>query len=192
MKGDDSKRSTVKSFTQKKKPDIKYIIKITIAAVTVSLLLTFLSDLALTVSHIVISVIILIIFISVGVLFDIIGLATATADERPFHAMAARNIKGAALAIKLIKNAEKVSNICNDVVGDIAGIVSGSAGAALAVKIGLGLGSSMVENVFSIVISALIAGLTIGGKAFGKTIAINHCNTIIYNFSLFLSYFGVK
>ena len=193
MKGEDGKRIVVKSFSAKKKADKKYIAKIVASAFLVSATLNYISGLALTVTNIFVAVIILLFFVAVGVLFDIIGLATATADERPFHAMASRNIQGAALTIKLIKNAEKVSNICNDVVGDIAGIVSGSAGAALAIKIALHIGNgSIVSDISSLVVAALIASLTIGGKAVGKTIAINHSNTIIFNFALTLSYFGVK
>lgn len=193
MKGEDGKRLKIKGFTAKKKADKKYIAKIILAAILVSASLNYISALALTVTNIFVAVIILLFFVTVGVLFDIIGLSVATAEEKPFHAMASRNIKGAALTIKLIKNAEKVSNICNDVVGDIAGIVSGSAGAALAIKITLNMGNrSLWENVVSLIVAALIAGLTIGGKAVGKTIAINHCNTIIYNFALVLSNFGMK
>ena len=78
---------------------------------------------------------ILFLLIFIGILFDIIGVAFATCSETPFISMASKKIKKANRAIKLLKNSEMVSNICNDVVGDICGIVSGAAGAAIAVML---------------------------------------------------------
>ena len=59
-------------------------------------------------------------------------MAVATANEKPFHSMASRKVPGALEAIRLLRNAERVSSICNDVVGDICGVVSGSASATIA------------------------------------------------------------
>ena len=42
--------------------------------------------------------------------------------------------------------------------------------------------------VTSLLITAIIAALTIGGKAVGKSIAINKSTTILYEFSKFISY----
>ena len=78
---------------------------------------------------------ILLAIILIGIIFDIIGMAVATADEKPFHSMASRKVAGASDAIKLLRNAERVSSICNDVVGDICGVVSGSASATIAALI---------------------------------------------------------
>ena len=117
--------------------------------------------------------------IFLGVFFDTIGIAVAASNEKPFHSMAANNIKEAKYAIKLIRNAGPVSNFCNDVVGDISGIVSGAAGTfiitRLVVKYGLQDGA-----VISILMSAFVASLTVGGKAFGKELAINKSEKIIF------------
>ena len=51
--------------------------------------------------------------------------------------MASKKIKKAKSAIKLLRNADIVSNICGDVVGDMCGIVSGAAGAAVAVGVAM-------------------------------------------------------
>ena len=59
---------------------------------------------------------ILLVIIFVGIIFDVVGMAVACADETPFHAMASRKIPGAQEAISLLRNAERVSSICNDVV----------------------------------------------------------------------------
>ena len=69
---------------------------------------------------------ILLVIVMVGIIFDIIGVAVTSADEKPFHSMAARKVPGSQEAIKLLRNAERVSSICNDVVGDICGVVSGT------------------------------------------------------------------
>lgn len=74
------------------------------------------------------SIIVLILFVSLGIVFDIIGLAVATADITAFNSMAARRLKAGRKAVWLISNTEKVSSVCNDVIGDIAGVVSGATG----------------------------------------------------------------
>ena len=92
--------------------------------------------------------------------------------------MAARKVPGAQDAIKLLRNAERVSSICNDVVGDICGVVSGSASATIAAQV-LNHFEFGWPQVVSLVMSALVAGLTVGGKAIGKTFAMNSCTKII-------------
>ena len=74
----------------------------------------------------------LIVLISIGVITDVIGTAVTSADEQPFIAMASKRIKGAKQALRLIRKAERVSSLLNDVVGDIVGVISGSAGSVIA------------------------------------------------------------
>ena len=92
--------------------------------------------------------------------------------------MAARKVPGAHEAIALLRNAERVSSICNDVVGDICGVVSGSASATIALQILENFEFSWPQ-VVSLVMSALVAGLTVAGKAVGKTFAIGSCTSIV-------------
>jgi CBS domain containing-hemolysin-like protein len=101
--------------------------------------------------------------------------------------MSSRKVKGAKTAVKLIQNADKVSSFCNDVIGDICGIISGSAGSIISVT----LASTFSINIFitTLITTAVIASLTIGGKALGKSYAINKNNLILYQFAKFLSYF---
>ena len=115
----------------------------------------------------------------IGILFDVVGVAVTSADEKPFHSMAARKVPGAQDAIKLLRSAERVSSICNDVVGDICGVVSGSASATIAVQILSNFDMSWPQIV-SLAMSALAAGLTVGGKAIGKSIAVNSCTSIVH------------
>jgi len=125
------------------------------------------------------------VFIGLGILFDIIGVSITVADPKTFHSMAAKNVRGAKLAVKLIKNAEKVSSFCNDVIGDICGIISGSTAASISIILSSKLNWNLL--VVSLIITALVASMTIGGKAIGKSIAINKSNAIIFRFSSILS-----
>ena len=120
---------------------------------------------------------IILIIVLVGITFDMIGIAFAVCDQAPFVAMASKKIRRAKSAIRLLQNADIVSNICGDVVGDICGIVSGAAGAAIAIKFALSGGPA--EIVWAIAASSVIAALTVAGKAAGKTIAIKHDKAIV-------------
>jgi len=121
--------------------------------------------------------VVLAIFIILGIVFDVIGVAVTSATEAPFHSMAAHHERGAAESLRLIKNADKVSSFCNDVVGDVTGIISGTMAALIAARLMAGLHS---ENLlFPLLISGVVTGLMVGGKAVGKTIAINNKNVIV-------------
>ena len=129
-------------------------------------------------------------FIFIGILFDIIGVAVTSVDDKSFHSMAAQKVRGASLAVKFIKNSSKVSSFCNDVIGDICGIVSGSAGVIVALSISNLFGFN--NFVISLLTTSVIASLTIGGKALGKTYAIKNNNKIVYNFAKVISCFYNK
>ena len=157
----------------------KWVITIFFVTMFVSGGISLLSDALMSNSGIVIAFLILLTIILVGIIFDIIGMAVATADEKPFHAMAARKVPGARAAITLLRNAERVSSICNDVVGDICGVVSGSASATIAAQILRNFDFSWPQ-IITLLMSALCAGLTVGGKAIGKSIAVNACTAIVH------------
>ena len=116
--------------------------------------------------------------ISLGSDEIIVGVAVTSAEEKPFHSMAARKVPGAMESIRLLRNAERVSSICNDVVGDICGVVSGSASATIAAQVLANYEFSWPRMV-TLVMSALVAGFTVGGKAVGKTFAIGSCTKIV-------------
>lgn len=160
-----------------KKTDYRWIIRIVLLSVCMSAIFTFLSTEMLSGAGYVVAFLILLLFILIGILFDIIGVSVTAAAEAPFHSMASHKAHGAAEAIRLIKNAEKVSSVCNDVVGDIAGIVSGSTSAIIVSQ--LVQDFAMHRIITQLAVSAIVAGLTIGGKAVGKTFAINHNTKIL-------------
>jgi hypothetical protein len=133
------------------------------------------------------SLLIVLIIVIIGIVFDIIGIAVTAADESPFHAMASRKLYGAKQAIRLIRNANKVSSVCNDVVGDICGVISGTSSAFIVVKIAQS-GKGLVSTVAGLCFTGVVASLTIGGKAIGKTIAIKNSNYIVYKVGVILKF----
>lgn len=161
-----------------RKENRHWIIVIIIATFIISATLSLVSSIMEN-ANLIIALLITIFIIIVGILFDIIGTAVTAADEAPFHAMASRKFYGAKEAIFLIRNADKVSNFCNDVVGDICGVISGAGSAYIILKVA---GSSSASNITleSLLVTGLIASATVGGKAMGKTIAIANSNYIIY------------
>ena len=134
-----------------------------------------------------VALLILLLFIGLGIVFDIIGVAVTAADPRPFHSMAAHKEKGAKEALMLLRNASQVSSVCNDVVGDICGIVSGATGAVIVTRLQNAL--SVKSVLISVAVTALVSGLTIGGKALGKTFAMKQSTKVVYWAGRFLHIF---
>ena len=156
-----------------------WVITIFFVTIAISAAISLVSDFVMGKSSMGVAFLILLMIVFIGILFDIVGMAVATADEKPFHAMASRKVAGARECIRLLRNAERVSSICNDVVGDICGVVSGSASATIAAQI-LSNFELSLASVVPLVLSSLVAALTVGGKAVGKGIAVNRCTDIVY------------
>jgi len=162
-----------------KKTNIKWLIKIIFISLVASVVFTLASTEILGRTGYVISFTILAVFIIVGIVFDVIGIAVTAATEAPFNSMATRRQRGAAEALKLIKNANRVTCYCNDVIGDVTGIVSGTTAALIAARLMDGFNTESL--LFPVLISAIVTGLTVGGKAIGKTLAFNRSTSIVHN-----------
>ncbi|BEP28999.1 hypothetical protein [Helicovermis profundi] len=156
----------------------KWIIRVTLLTFVLAILMSIVSENLLRNLNIFFASVILIVIIGIGVLFDTIGIAVTAADLKPFNSMAAKKIMSAKFSLKLLNNASQVSNFCNDVIGDISGIVSGSAVAIIVLKI-LYYSKSSNEIIYSILLSGFVAALTVGGKAFGKEMAITNSKEIV-------------
>ena len=174
----------------KKKKRNNWPLIVTILAFTISLLFSFMSESVMPKVGIIVGIMILILFIFIGIIFDMIGVAVTSSNEEPLHAMSSKKIKGAKKAVSFKKNADKVSSFCNDVIGDICGIISGSAG----VSVARGLASTFNLNIFytGLIVTALIAALTIGSKALCKRIAIDNNHKIVYVTAKVISKFEKK
>lgn len=180
-------KKQLESKKAKELANYKWIIKITLIAFMISFCFSTLSETIIPNVNIFIGIIVLVIFIIVGIIFDIIGVSVTAADISPFNSMNSRRVKGADVAVKFKQNAAQVSSFCNDVVGDVCGVISGGAGSIISLKL------AVIFNINSffvlLTIAALISALTIGGKALGKTYAINKSNEILYEFAKIVSYF---
>lgn len=131
--------------------------------------------------------------ILIGIVFDIMGLAAAAARETPYHAMAAERVNGARQAIQIVRNAEKFSNFCNDVVGDIAGVLSGAATAVVVARIIQSAEMSGYEKQFiAILATAFVAAITVSGKALGKAYAMRNANSIILQVGKVFNWMDLK
>lgn len=167
------------SSRRERKKAIRWVVSVFIVTIFVSGLINLLSDEIMSNSGILAAFLILLLIVFIGIIFDTVGVAVTSADEKPFHSMASRKVPGAPEAIQLLRNAERVSSICNDVVGDICGVVSGSASATIAAQL-LNHFDFTWPKIATLLMSATVAGLTVGGKAIGKTFAINSCTQIVY------------
>ena len=172
---------------KKEKVDIKWIITIIIVAFIISFGLSFIANSTIPNLSLIFGIIITLVFIFIGILFDIIGVSVTSADEKVFHSMASRKVKGASTAVKLKKNADKTSSFCCDVIGDICGVISGAAGTTICAILVTKYHTDLL--ITGLILTAIISSLTIGGKALGKSFAINKSDIILYEFAKILSNF---
>lgn len=185
--GGGTSTSRAKNDVKKKKKRNLWPLK----AVIISFLLAFAvnagSELVLEDAQLWLAVVLTLVILALGVIFDMIGTATTSCDVQPFLAMAARKIKGAKTAVKLAKSSDVVSSVCCDIVGDICGIVSGVCAATIATKVIFG---NSADFWISVTIYAVISMATISLKALGKGVAVNKANGIVFNVARILSVFS--
>lgn len=176
-----------KEKINKNKTEWNWIFKVVLISFTLSIIMSYVSTTTIPNINIIAGTVVTLLFIGLGILFDIIGVAVTSADEKVFNSMSARKIKGASLAVKMKKSAPKVSSLCCDIVGDTCGIISGTATATIATNL------SKITNINILLVtllsSAIAASLTIGGKAIGKSFAMNKSNIILYEFAKIISIF---
>ena len=168
----------MKEKEKKKKSGNHWPLRVFLLAVALSAVLSLVSTSALSGAGLFVALVVLAVFITLGILFDMIGVAVTAADARPFHSMAAHKEKGGREAIHLLNAADRVSSVCNDVVGDICGIVSGSTAAVIVTRLQQDFSTTNV--LISIAVTAIISGLTIGGKALFKRVAIQQSTKVVY------------
>lgn len=180
----ESKR---KEKINKKKTEYKWMLKIVLIAFALSFGLSYVSQVTIPNLSLFFGILITLLFIGIGILFDIIGVSVTSSDETVFHSMNSRKVPGADIAVKFKKNASKVSNFCCDVVGDVCGIISGTAATAISIILANQFNWSLLFT--GLFVAAIVAALTIGGKALGKGFAINKSDIILYQFAKTVSHF---
>lgn len=165
-----------------------------IFAVSLSLCFIFaiMSQLILMRSNLVLALFVILVLIIISVIFDIIGVAVAASHIKPFLELKSKGYRrGVDQAIKLVKNADRVSSVCTDVIGDICSILSGAGGVAVSIFI-IAEFESFNSAILSTLISSLIAALTVLGKALGKTYALNCSTKVLLGVGKFMSIFSRK
>ena len=176
-----------KEKIKKEKVDVKWIITIVLIAFVISFGLSFIANSTIPNLSLIFGIIITLLFIFIGILFDIVGVAVTSADEAVFHSMASRKVKGSNTAVRLKKSADKTSSFCCDVIGDICGVISGAAGTTICAILVTKYHTDLLLT--GLIITAVISSLTIGGKAIGKATAINKSTVILFEFSKIVSCF---
>lgn len=162
-----------------------WTIKITVITFVLSFFFSFLTEISTSQANIIVAAFVLVLLVVISIVFDGIGVAATSCDLAPLLSMAAKKMPGAKVAVILVKNAEKVSNICADVIGDICGIISGACSVAIVMKLNI-LEGSYWPN---IIMSAIVAAVTVGGKAFNKDISIKNSKEVIMLASRFIGIF---
>ena len=168
----------------------KWILVVTVLAFVLSLLMSLIVTILFKDVDLIVAILITFIFIILGIVFDIIGVSSTIGDEVAFHSMSSRRVRGGKIGVSLIRNNDKVSSICCDVIGDICGIISGSAGVTIIALLVDKTNISML--LISLMVTALISALTIGGKALGKIVAINKSTLVLTFVARVLSIFWKK
>lgn len=171
----------------KKESKLKWIITVLLLSFALSILMSLGSNMVIPKINIYFGVVIILVFIFISIIFDMIGVAITAAEERPFHSMASKKVKGASHSVKFLKNSDKLASICNDVIGDVCGVVSGSAGVLVANTLADILNKDV--SIVVLITTAVIASLTITGKAIGKSIAINNSESITFTVGKVVSIF---
>lgn len=171
----------------KKNKETKWIITITLLAFFISLIFSLGAQSILENVNVFVGILIILLIIFIGVIFDIIGVAVQSSDTVPFHSMASKKIKSAKAAKKMLENSAKVSSFCNDVIGDVCGIISGSAVAVVSISVADKL--NLDSTITTLLITSTVAALTIGGKALGKGVAISKSEYIITKVTKIMQHF---
>ena len=177
-----------KKSGKKTGPDWGWILFIFVITMVISAAMSFISSRLVGNAGMAVSFLILICIVAIGIVFDIIGVAVTACPEAPFHAMASRKVAEAPDALKLLRNANRVSSFCNDVIGDICGVISGSAAAVIAARV-LILSKSKSEIFITLLLSAVVSGVTVGGKACGKSLAMNSSTAVVRTAAKVLCFF---
>lgn len=178
--GENPKLKTQKVTTKSNKKIFVWAWPIKIGILTLALALMFgvLSEVLLSDANIVITILVVVVLLAISIIFDIIGVAFACCSLEPILAMASRKVKGSKAAIALVRNGDKVSSVCSDIIGDICGILSGAAGASIALTI-IADQTGAVAIIIASVVSAVISALTVFGKSMFKKLAISKSVPIV-------------
>ncbi|MCL2631221.1 MAG: hypothetical protein FWD49_06875 [Firmicutes bacterium] len=185
-KGEDKHKHAKK----KSNSAVIWAVKIIIITFVLAGIFSYLSEITTSSAHLAISFLLLVLLIVIAVIFDAVAVAVTACDLAPLLSMAARKVRGSKIAVKLVKNAEKVANISGDVIGDICGIISGACTIAIAFRILSTADAGSYSFWITIGFSSIVAAITVGCKAIFKEVAMKNSKEIIMFVSRLLSVFS--
>ncbi|MFI3229373.1 MAG: hypothetical protein R3Y23_04345 [Bacillota bacterium] len=166
-----------------------WTIKITAITFLLSSCFSYLSEITTSYAPLAIAMLLLILLVVINIIFDAVAVAATSCDLAPILSLSARGVKGSKKAVILVKNAEKVNNICADVIGDICGIISGACTVAIVSSLAISGNTEDKLMYLTIAFSSVIAALTVGGKAVAKEIAVKNSKDLIMFVGRILSIF---
>ncbi len=182
----------VEIFSTTTKPKAKsnkvWLVQIFFVSLCFSIMFALISELMLANASLALSLFLIVLLVVVSVIFDLIGMAVTACSIRPLLDYKQKGIRGADVSIKLVKNADKISCICTDVVGDICSILSGAGGVTISIIL-ISYFPQFNSILMSILISSIIASISVLGKAIGKTYAINNSVKVVLATGKLLSLF---
>ena len=147
----------------------KWTIFVIFLSFVLSLVFSLITSVAMQSLNLFFAFIVLFAIIAINILFDMIGTAVQSAEEKPFHSLAARKE-----SISVIRHAPQLANLCCDVIGDIAGIISGATTTLIVSELVVKFNLSGILP--SLILTGIVSSLTIGGKAMSKGISMNNGN----------------
>ena len=92
----------------------KWTIFVIFLSFVLSLVFSLITSVAMQSLNLFFAFIVLFAIIAINILFDMIGTAVQSAEEKPFHSLAARKVKGARESISVIRHAPQLANLCCD------------------------------------------------------------------------------
>ena len=190
-KDKDSLKITILNKNEKVKPkrNTKWFIEIFLISLCLSILFSLISELMLSYTSVALALILILFLMVANVVFDVIGVAVTACSIKPILDLSRKNVKGASFALKMVKNADKISCICSDVVGDICSILCGAGGVTISVLL-IKLFPGVNSLILSLIINSVIASIAVLGKAIGKTYALNYSQKIVLQVGKMLSFKG--
>lgn len=180
---------TILGKNEKVKPkrNTKWLIEIFLISLCLSILFSLISELMLSHTSLALALFLILFLMFANVIFDVIGVAVTACNIKPILDLSRKNVKGADFALKMVKNADKISCICSDVVGDICSILCGAGGVTISVLL-IKLLPGLNTLILTLTINAIIASIAVLGKAIGKTYALNYSLKIVLQVGKLLTF----
>ena len=157
----------------------RWPLKIGLITLVLAAVFTLLSEATASVTGLVVTINLLLVLLLVSIVTDGIGVAVTTAELSSVKCPESCGCQTHKTAQWLIKNKEKVNNICADVIGDICGIVSGAGAGAIVLAITQNTSITELSFWATVLVTSILASLTVGGKAYMKSLAVKNAPEVV-------------